>query len=177
MKPVKIIVAHSSNGVIGNGLKMPGWSLTDDFLKNFVPKTKGCPVIMGRKTAQSLEKPLPGRTNIVISRNPIIEFRLPEGFIVVPNIWSAMELANEAPGDTVWIIGGGEIYALAIENLVISELHITKVGGSFVGDIKFPDFKEQLYCILSRTSFSKRTSFEKDRGNSHNFVVEVHKLL
>lgn len=172
-----MIVAHDHGRVIGNGLQMPGWSLTDDFLKNFAPKTKGCPVIMGRKTAQSLGKPLPSRTNIVISRNPTTAFILPEEFTVVQNIWAAMNLADNAPGENIWIIGGGEIYSLAIENLIVHELHITKVDGLFKGDIRFPTYNEQLYCLLSRTHFLKRSPSGKDKGNSHNFVVEVHKLL
>jgi dihydrofolate reductase len=177
-KPIHSIVACDLNNIIGHGVKMPGWNVTDDFLLNFVPKTKGCPVIMGRITAETLGKPLKGRTNIVLTRD--LNFRL-EGFIIVHDFDIAIELANEAPGDIIWIIGGGQIYELAAEKTEITEVHMTKIQGWYGGEneVVFRGFKVGDYHIDEKRtlSFKKRnpgTNDEKDKGNSDDAVVLVY---
>ncbi len=172
-----MIVAHDSNRVIGNGLDLPKWHLTDDFLLNFKLKTKGCPVIMGRKTAQSLRgrKPLPGRTNIVVTSNPGAA-NLSEGFVFAPNLEKALELAHLAEGQIIWIIGGGQIYKNALESISIDEIHITKVHGSFEGDVYFPEYDENRYELVSTNLYLKRDPVGDDKGNTHDFDVEVYKL-
>ena len=132
---VTIVVAVSSNGVIGRDGGLP-WHLPTD-LKRFKALTLGKPVIMGRKTWASIGKPLPGRPNIVISRDP--DFRA-EGATGVRSLGEAVTLARQqarALGvDEVCVIGGGEIYRQAIGAADI--LHITEVSAQVDGDTRFP---------------------------------------
>ncbi|MEK7228122.1 MAG: dihydrofolate reductase [Patescibacteria group bacterium] len=177
-KPINSIVACDMNNIIGHGIKMPGWKMTDDFLLNFVPKTKGCPVIMGRITAETLGKPLKGRTNIVVTRD--LNFKL-EGFEIARTFEEAVRLANEAPGEIIWIIGGGQIYELAFQEEVVSEVHITIITKSYPGEneIRFPKFKLSEYQIdpTRLEVFKKRepgTNGEKDKGNSDDAALLVY---
>lgn len=130
-----IVVAVSANGVIGRDGGLP-WHLPTD-LKRFKGLTLGKPVIMGRKTWASIGRPLPGRPNIVISRDP--DFRA-EGATVVHSLDEAVTLARQqarALGvDEVCVIGGGEIYRQAISAADI--LHITEVAAEVDGDTRFP---------------------------------------
>ncbi|WP_349434844.1 dihydrofolate reductase [Pararhizobium sp. A13] len=132
---VTIVVAVSSNGVIGRDGGLP-WHLPTD-LKRFKALTLGKPVIMGRKTWASIGRPLPGRPNIVISRDP--DFRA-EGATAVRSLEEAVTLARQqarALGvDEVCVIGGGEIYRQAIGAADI--LHITEVAAEVGGDTRFP---------------------------------------
>lgn len=132
---VTIVVAVSSNRVIGRDGGLP-WRLPTD-LKRFKALTFGKPVIMGRKTWASIGKPLPGRPNIVISRDP--DFRA-EGATAVRSLEEAVTLARQqarALGvDEVCIIGGGEIYRQAIGDADI--LHVTEVAAEVDGDTRFP---------------------------------------
>ncbi len=124
-KQLNIIVAMTDNYLIGTISNPIPWALTDDFIENFVPKTTkvvGIPLIMGRKTEQTLKGPLVGRTNIVISRNTTLKR---EGFIFVKNEIEAMKVAKESPGETIWCIGGAEIYKLFQNTFAIDEYHIT----------------------------------------------------
>lgn len=173
------MVAHDENMVIGHGEKMP-WHMTDDFKKNFVPKSSGCPLIMGGNTARSFPtgKPLPNRPNIVISQDKSLQEK---GFIIVDTMWEALAIAQQATGDTIWIIGGGMIYRLALELIVIKEIHVTKIWNSYPGEnlVKFCGFHYSQYSLdPSRLlEFKKRapgTEGEKDRGNSDDAIVEVY---
>jgi dihydrofolate reductase len=132
---VTIVVAVSSNGVIGRDGGFP-WHLPTD-LKRFKALTLGKPVIMGRKTWASIGRPLPGRPNIVISRDS--DFRA-EGATTVRSLEEAVTLARQqarALGvDEVCVIGGGEIYRQAIGAADI--LHITEVSAEVDGDTRFP---------------------------------------
>jgi len=132
---VTIVVAVSANGVIGRDGGLP-WHLPTD-LKRFKALTLGKPVIMGRKTWASIGRPLPGRPNIVISRDP--DFRA-EGATVVRSLEEAVTLARQqarALGvEAVCVIGGGEIYRQAIGAADI--LHITEVAAEVDGDTRFP---------------------------------------
>lgn len=116
---------------IGNNLELGAnnellWHLPDDF-KWFVQRTKGHPVIMGRKTMESLGKPLKNRRNIVITRQDNLAF---EGFDIVNSMDRALEIAAQSEGsDEIFIIGGGEIYKQSIENA--DRLYITKVLADF----------------------------------------------
>lgn len=128
------IWAQTRNGVIGDGGGVPWPHLSED-LKFFQAVTDGCSVIMGRKTWDSLpekSKPLPGRFNIVITRDP--EWRAP-GALHVPSLDAAM---REAEGDWAWIIGGGEIYAQAmphLSSLVVTEIDIDADGDTYAPKI------------------------------------------
>lgn len=120
-----IIVAFDENNAIGNNNQLL-WHLPED-LKRFKKLTSGHAIIMGRKTFESLKKPLPNRKNIVISRNKQITY--PEGVIVVQSLEEAFETAKQFD-DSPFIIGGGEIYRQSLEfadKLEITQVH-TKIA-------------------------------------------------
>jgi dihydrofolate reductase len=183
--PVHEIVARDPFGTIGHGMKMPGWYSNDDF-KLFKEKTWGCPIIMGRRTAQTLllspaKGPLKGRTNIVLSRDPSLI--LPEGFKIARTIEEALMIANESPGDITWNTGGGETYKLFEQDpsVIIQEIHITEIMAVYRGEdeIKFCGFNREEYVRdYTRTQiFTKRapyTNGPKDAGNTDNAEVHVY---
>lgn len=120
---VSLIVALDENGAIGVGNKIP-WHLSSD-LRRFKAITMGHAVIMGRKTWESISKPLPGRSNTVITRSR--GFRAP-GAQVVPSLEEALELARSARESEAFVIGGGEIFALALpmaDRLYLTRVHTT----------------------------------------------------
>ncbi len=133
---IVIIAAVAENGVIGRGGTMP-WRLKSD-MQHFRALTMGKPAVMGRKTYLSLSiKPLPGRTNIVVSRDPA--FTAP-GVLVAPSLQAALEAARgdamRRGADAVMIIGGTEIYAQAMP--LASRLEITEAHLKPEGDSAFP---------------------------------------
>lgn len=134
---ISLIVAAAENNVIGLDNKMP-WHIPEDF-KYFKKVTLGKPCIMGRKTYESilaqLGKPLPGRTSIVISRVGYNH----EGCITVDSLETAIEAAKLETDDEVMIIGGAQIYNLAIENNLADRIYLTKVHQSPEGDAFFPE--------------------------------------
>jgi len=139
-----IVVAQSKNRVIGVNNDLP-WRLPKD-LAYFKSVTLGKPIIMGRKTFESIGRPLPGRTNIVISRNA--QFA-PEGVEVVASLLQAVELAKEVCArdsvDEAMIIGGAQIYAQAIE--MADSLYITQVDAHIEGDAFFPEVDYSAYRL------------------------------
>lgn len=142
-----IIAALTRNGVIGRDNRLP-WHIPED-LKRFKALTLGHPVIMGRKTFESivasLGKPLAGRENIVVTRSR--EFAHP-GCRVVHSIEEALAAAKGA--DEVFVIGGAEIYALALP--LASRLQLTEVGFSTHGDAYFPEFERSEWREVWRES-------------------------
>ena len=132
---VSFVVAVSDNGIIGREGDMP-WRLSTD-LKRFKALTLGRPVVMGRKTFQSIGKPLPGRENIVVTRDA--GFR-PEGVHVLDSIDAAMDLAADfarrSGVNEVAVIGGGQIYAQTLDRATV--LHVTHVEKDLDGDTRFP---------------------------------------
>ncbi|MGJ8514150.1 dihydrofolate reductase [Carnimonas bestiolae] len=141
---IAIIVARSSNGVIGAEGKMP-WHLPED-LRFFKDKTSHKPVIMGRTTFESIGRPLPNRTNIVITRNT--SYRA-EGVKVAHSLESALEVAREQAQldgvDEVMIIGGGEIYAQALP--LADRLYVTQIDITLQGDAFFASIDEQQWQL------------------------------
>ena len=133
---LSLIVALSRNGVIGVGNQLP-WHLPED-LKYFKSETLGKPIIMGRKTFESIGKPLPGRTNIVITRDP--QWCAP-GVNVVHGLNEALEIAatvcTESGVEEVMVIGGEQIYRLALPSA--DRLYLTEVDVEIKGDAFFPD--------------------------------------
>ena len=130
---IHLIYARASNGVIGKDNGIP-WHLPED-LAHFKRTTLGCAVIMGRKTWDSLPprfRPLPGRTNIVISRNG--EWSA-EGARHATSIEGALALCE--PGSDVWVIGGAQIYALALP--LATSVVITEIARSYEGDAFAPE--------------------------------------
>ena len=128
---VSIIAAMDRNRLIGNNNQLP-WHLPAD-LAHFKQVTMGKPVIMGRKTYESIGRPLPGRANIVLSRDQGFQA---EGVITADSLTKAIELAGDAK--EVMIIGGSSIYELALP--IADQLYLTYVDNSFEGDAWFPEF-------------------------------------
>ena len=130
---IALIVAAARNGVIGGGNKML-WRVPEDFA-HFKRTTMGHPIIMGRKTWESIGRPLPGRRNVVVTRNA--DYRA-EGAEVVPSLEKAFEALEGT--DTVFVIGGGEIYRQALPSADV--VWLTKIGADFEGDTIFPELPE-----------------------------------
>ena len=126
---ISLIVAASENGVIGRDGDLP-WRQSDD-LRRFKAITMGKPVVMGRKTWESIGRPLPGRQNIVVSRQPGLEI---EGADVVATAAATIDVAAGAA--EIMIIGGSEIYALFLP--VADRIYLTRVHVDVEGDARFP---------------------------------------
>ena len=135
MLPLAVIVAAAENGVIGRNNALP-WHLPED-LRYFKRVTMGKPIVMGRKTFESIGRPLPGRSNIVITRNP--DFR-PPGVKVVASLEEALSLATEIAlidgAAELVVIGGAEIYREAIPRA--ERLYLTEVHARVEGDARLP---------------------------------------
>ncbi len=129
---LSIIVAVAQNGVIGRDNQLL-WRLPDD-LKRFKQLTLGHPIIMGRKTFESIGKPLPGRTSIVITRSPSYTA---EGAVVVHSLAEAIAVARASDSEEGFIIGGGELYRQAQEEGTLSRLYLTRVCAEIQGDTFF----------------------------------------
>ena len=127
---ISIIVALAENGVIGSDHRLP-WHLPDD-LKRFKALSLGKPIVMGRRTFESIGRPLPGRTNIVVSRRPGLAI---EGTVVAQSLDAALAAAGTAP--EVVIIGGAEIFRQALPRTDV--IHLTRVHARVAGDVVFPD--------------------------------------
>lgn len=146
-----MIVAMAENNCIGKDNRMP-WHIFDD-LKRFKDLTMGYPVIMGRKTFESimgyLNKPLPGRKNIVISRR---HYEAPEGVITCKNIddaiFAATEEARKNDKDKIFIIGGAQIYDLSLPYAQI--LFLTQVHREVDGDAYFPTINASEWQEIAR---------------------------
>lgn len=145
---VAIHVAIAENGVIGREGGLP-WRLSTD-LKRFKANTMGKPVVMGRKTWESFpRRPLPGRPNIVITRDE--EYQA-EGGYIASSLEGALALAEikaagEAQVDEICVIGGGEIYRQALP--IADVLHVTHVLGSLEGDTRFPPIDAAIWRVVS----------------------------
>lgn len=146
---VSILVAVASNGVIGRDGGLP-WQLSTD-LKRFKSLTMGKPIIMGRKTHESIGKALPGRINIVLTRDRV--FEAPE-VVVAHDIREALrigrERAREAGADEIFVIGGGEVYELALP--YTDRLHVTHVEAMPDGDTRFPPIDPDNWELLEEVS-------------------------
>ena len=160
---IVLVAAHAKNRVIGLDGDMP-WRLPSD-LKHFKSATLGAPVIMGRKTYLSIGKPLPGRANIVVSRSGFSA----EGVETVSSLEAAIERARDharkSGAAQVSVIGGGEIYALAIG--LADELLLTEVDAHIEGDTVFPAIDSDLW---QKVRLSDPVKSEKD-SHSMRFAL------
>jgi dihydrofolate reductase len=138
---ISVIAALAKNRVIGIENRLP-WRLPED-LAHFKALTLGHPVLMGRKTFESLGRPLPGRTNVVITRNP--DYR-PDGCLVAASIPAAIALCADA--GEVFFIGGADLYAQAIP--FADRLYLTEVDVEAAGDAWFPDYDRGAFREVSR---------------------------
>ncbi|MCA9485816.1 MAG: dihydrofolate reductase [Nanoarchaeota archaeon] len=164
---LEIIAAVAKNGTIGKEGKMPWrnepWVRKD--LERFKTLTLGNPTIMGRKTYESIGKPLPNRPNIVVTRNP--QFPAPEEVILAKNLIKAVQkaydLTNKEP-KKAYIIGGQEIYQEALP--FVNTMHLTEIHSEYEGDTFFPEFSKQDWNLEFREEheefdFCKYTRKEK----------------
>ncbi len=135
---MEIVVAITENFVIGSDGDMP-WHLPAD-LKHFKKITSGGAIVMGRRTWDSIGRPLPNRKNIVLTRRK--DFSV-DGATVVHSFEEAI---NQTEGKPLFVIGGGEIYALAID--VANAMHITRIHTTLEGDTFFPQFGEGTWELV-----------------------------
>ncbi len=133
---ISLIAAISENRVIGKDNQLP-WHISED-LQRFKILTKGHPVVMGRKTYESIGRLLPNRTNIIITRDESYQVT---GAQVVHSFENAVGTAQSSPGsDEVFVIGGGQIFEQAIK--IANTLYLTVVQTTIQGDAYFPDYSE-----------------------------------
>lgn len=164
-----IIVAISDNNAIGRNNDLL-WHISED-LKFFKRTTLGCPVIMGRKTFESIGRPLPKRLNIVVSRSG---YDAPEGVVVVPSIQEAFAVAYqraasaEPAPEKVFVIGGGQIYAQAVsqvDSMVITHVH-TVIEDA---DTFFPVIDPAIWTVAERSELQT----DPETGYTVEFVKYV----
>jgi dihydrofolate reductase len=148
---INIIVATSKNRVIGNNNSLI-WSLPAD-LKRFKQITTGNTVVMGRKTYESIGKPLPNRRNIIITRDTNY---LVDNCVIVNSLEEALMLCN----NDCFIIGGGEIYNQSIG--IADKIYLTLIQEDFEGDTYFPEIGEEWTKV-------SREDFEPDEKNAHKY--------
>jgi dihydrofolate reductase len=161
MSRVAFVVAVARNGVIGDGGALP-WRIPSD-LKRFKAITMGKPVIMGRKTWESLKtKPLPGRTNIVVTRNS--GYRA-VGALVVQTADEALRLAEREAPEEICVIGGGEIYSLFMP--YASRVYLTEVDLAPKGDTRFQPLDPEAWRETAREAH------EKGPGDDVGFVLRT----
>lgn len=140
---VSIIVAHAEGSVIGADNKLL-WHLPDD-LKNFKKITMGHMIVMGRKTWDSIGRPLPGRKNAVITHNSGLQI---EDVLIFHSLEEAIDHAIAKNEEEIFIIGGEQIYRLALP--MADKLYLTRVYGSFEGDAYFPEIDPRQWKVDSK---------------------------
>jgi dihydrofolate reductase len=136
---LSIIVAMSENRVIGRDGALP-WHLPAD-LKRFKQLTMGHAIVMGRKTYESIARPLPGRRSIVLSRN--VDYR-PVGVDVVANLQEALKQTDDQ--QEVFVIGGSSLYRMALP--VADRIYLTEVATKLEGDVLFPEFDRNEWQLV-----------------------------
>lgn len=159
-----IVVAYDDNRVIGYKGEIP-WYLPED-LKLFKERTTGHPIIMGRKTWDSLpKKPLPKRHNIVITRQPE-EYEEGPDVSFVDSMAKAIRLANKRiPNREAFIIGGSQVYSVALQLGIVDKVIVSKVPGEHEGDTYFPSLGDDWVCKWIDDSCKGFVVFEYEREN------------
>ena len=157
---VTIIAAIGRNRALGKNNDLI-WHLPAD-LRRFKKVTRGHHIIMGRKTYESLGKPLPNRTNIIVSRNP--DYKA-EGCVVVSSLEEALKTAKADPNP--YVLGGAEIYKQALS--IADFMDLTLVHADFEADAFFPDFSLENWKEIGRQDF------EKDEENPHDYSFVQYK--
>jgi dihydrofolate reductase len=147
---ISVIVAIARNGIIGAGGRMP-WHIAED-LRMFRRVTTGHPVVMGRRTFESLGRPLPGRTNVVVTRNSLW---------AAPGVFAAGSLDEAVgmvpPGEEVFVIGGGEIYSQAMP--LADRFYLTLIDEEWEGDTRFPQWNPADWRLVSSERHARGTDF------------------
>ena len=165
---LSIIVAIGENGVIGRDGQLP-WQLSAD-LRRFKRLTMGHPIVMGRRTWESIGRPLPGRTSIVVTRQEDFTTNFPE-VIVAADLPSALKAAAATEGgqDNIFVIGGAELYAAALP--MADWLYVTRVKAAVEGDARFPDID------WSRWQLIEQEHGTADDRNEYDYAFEVYNLI
>jgi dihydrofolate reductase len=162
---ISLIWAMSENGVIGRDNGLP-WRLPKD-MQFFMAVTMGKPVIMGRRTFESMKAPLAGRPNIVLTRRNDLRR---EGVDVVSTFADALRIARDhadaAGGDEIMIIGGADIYRLGL--MVATKLYVTEVAATIEGDTFFPEVD------WSRWRRTSTEEFAADERHSYPFRISIY---
>lgn len=153
---ISMIAAIGRNREIGKDNQLL-WDIPED-MRFFRDTTRGKPVIMGRKTHESIGRPLPKRTNIILSRNP--EYHS-DGCITASSIEEAIQIASKEDSDESFIIGGANIYEKALDKA--DRLYLTLIDASFDADSFFPDYSDFKKLISKRDS--------KDNNFNYSFVT------
>lgn len=165
MSTIALIASMSKNRVIGDHNQIP-WHLPAD-LHYFKKMTMGKPMIMGRQTYDSIGKPLPGRTSIVVTRN--IDWQAPTGVHVVHSIDQGIDLATTLTEDEIMIIGGGTLYKATLP--LADTLYITYIDIDVAGDTQFPGWNHDQWQENSRELH------EKDQKNPYDYTFCVYTRL
>ncbi len=154
---VTVVAARSQNNVIGRGDEIP-WRVKGE-QKLFKELTLGGCLIMGRKTFESIGRPLPGRETIIVTRNPAFQF---EGCTCVTDIPAALEFA-QSRGVPTHIVGGGEIYRQAFELNVADVLHLTTIQTEVDGDIYFPEIPDGVFSVVDHKQYHSNIDYLYER--------------
>lgn len=157
---ISTIVAVAKNNVIGKDNDIP-WYLPAD-LKYFKKITTGHHIVMGRKCYESIGRPLPKRTNVVVTRNP---FFIATGCLITHNVAEAVQLAEANGEEEVFIIGGGQIYEIALPH--VDRIYLTEVDLEVEGDIFFPTIDPKNWKLI------KETKHEADEKNEYDYTFKI----
>lgn len=162
---ITLIVAKAKNNVIGKNNQLI-WKLPAD-LKRFKNLTSGHYILMGRKTYESLGKPLPNRTHLIITRNP--DFEIPPGHYSFSSVEEAIVFCNKKEVEHLFIIGGGQIYSETIN--LCDVLEITEVEAEPDGDTFFPEINKEIWKETSREILPA------DEKNEYPFAFVTYKKI
>jgi dihydrofolate reductase len=160
---ISFIVAMDKNRVIGKDNQLP-WHLPAD-LKFFKKTTMGHPIVMGRKTHESIGKPLPGRENIIVTRNKQYQ---PEGCMVIHSLAELKRLESKKE-EEVFVIGGAEIFKTIFP--IADRLYITMIAHEFAGDTYFPEFNESDWNLVSIAKG------ETDESNPYEYSFNIYERI
>ena len=163
---VSIIVAMDKNRVIGHNNTLP-WHLPEDF-RHFKTTTMGCPIIMGRKTHESIGKKLPGRKNVILTRQ---NNYISEGCEISHSFEEAYEKAKDQnkKDQEIFVIGGSNIYESALEH--VDRLYVTHVQGEFEGDTYFPEIDSKKWKVIDERTF------QKDEKNKYDMKFVTYEKI
>ena len=159
---VTIIVAMAENGVIGRDMDLP-WHISAD-LKRFKALTMGHHIVMGRKTFESIGRLLPGRTTVIVTRQPDYQV---DGAVIVNSLGAAQAAATD--DSELFIIGGGQIYEIALP--LADRLHVTRVHTEVDGDTSFPAIDWGQWELVSAERHGA------DEKNDHDFTFESYQRM
>lgn len=163
---LSLIVAVAENGVIGREGDLP-WRLSDD-LRRFKKLTMGHAILMGRKTWESIGRPLPGRQSLVISRQEDYQTEY-EKVLVASSVEQALAMAGDCAKDQVFVIGGAQVYAMTLPHA--DRLLFTRVHAEVEGDVFFPEVDWDRWQLV------EEAKHEADDRNDHAFTFQVYQRV